>query len=354
MAGPADLTVEAFEEDSSNAKITRATGRAAPVGAETSSPPDTGRDAPAFRCRPDAAEALAAWVRNLQLERRMSPHTVTAYIGDVVAFTTFLNDYHAAAPGLRTLADLKPGDFRAWLSHLAREGLIGASRARALSAVRNLYKWLDRDGRLHNAAVSVLTTPKVKKPLPRPLTVADSRELLDLAQEAEDSPWMGLRDRALFTVLYGCGLRISEALGLTRGQAPLEELLRVVGKGRKERQVPVLPAVAAAVAAYVAACPFATAADGPLFVGARGGPLNPAQAQKNMRRLRHMMGLPDTATPHALRHSFATHLLGAGSDLRVIQELLGHASLSSTQIYADVDTEKLFAVYNAAHPRAKG
>lgn len=329
MAGPADLD-QALEQDD---------GEAAP--------------ALTFCCRPDAAQALTAWVRHLQLERRLSPHTVTGYVADVTAFTGFLNDYHASAPGLRTLADLKPADFRAWLSFLAREGLIGASRARALSAVRNLYKWLDRDGRLHNPAIAVLTTPKVKKPLPRPLTVADAGSLLEMAEEAEDAPWMGLRDRALFTVLYGCGLRISEALGLARGQAPVGDSLRVVGKGRKERDVPVLPAVAAAVRAYLAACPFAGDADSPLFVGARGGRLNASIAQKNMRRLRHMMGLPDTATPHALRHSFATHLLGAGGDLRAIQELLGHASLSSTQVYADVDTDTLFAVYDAAHPRAK-
>lgn len=330
MAGPADLD-QALEGDD---------GAAAP--------------ALAFRCRSDAADALTAWVRHLQLERRLSPHTVTGYVADVTAFTGFLNDYHASAPGLRTLADLKPADFRAWLSFLAREGLIGASRARALSAVRNLYKWLDRDGRLHNPAIAVLTTPKVKKPLPRPLTVADAGTLLEMAEEAEDAPWMGLRDRALFTVLYGCGLRISEALGLSRGQAPVGDSLRVIGKGRKEREVPVLPAVAAAVRAYMAACPFAGDADAPLFVGARGGRLNASIAQKNMRRLRRMMGLPETATPHALRHSFATHLLGAGGDLRAIQELLGHASLSSTQVYADVDTDKLFAVYDAAHPRAKG
>lgn len=335
MAGPADLT-----PDSDGFSSGGASGEEQP--------------ALAFRCRPDAAEALTAWVRNLQSERRLSPHTVAAYIGDVTIFTAFLNDYHAAAPGLRTLADLKPGDFRAWLSHLAREGLSGASRARALSAVRTLYKWLDRDGRLHNAAIGVLTTPKVNKRLPRPLTVADSRELLELAETTEDAPWMGLRDRALFTLLYGCGLRISEALDLNRGQAPVGESLRVIGKGKKERQVPVLPVVAAAMRAYLEACPFPGDADAPLFVGTRGGRLNPAAAQKNMRHLRRLMGLPDSATPHALRHSFATHLLGAGGDLRAIQELLGHASLSSTQIYADVDTEKLFAVYDAAHPRAKG
>ncbi|HRJ61562.1 MAG TPA: site-specific integrase, partial [Azospirillaceae bacterium] len=230
MAGPADLD-QALKEDD---------GEAAP--------------ALAFRCRADAAEALTAWVRHLQLERRLSPHTVTGYVADVAAFTGFLNDYHASAPGLRTLADLKPADFRAWLSFLAREGLIGASRARALSAVRNLYKWLDRDGRLHNPAIAVLTTPKVKKPLPRPLTVADAGTLLEMAEAAEDAPWMGLRDRALFTVLYGCGLRISEALGLSRAQAPVGDSLRVIGKGRKEREVPVLPAVAAAVRAYVEAC----------------------------------------------------------------------------------------------------
>lgn len=323
------------------------------------SPPDglADHDEPpalAFRCQPDAAEALTAWVRWLETEKRVSRHTLSAYIADVTVFLTFLGDYHGRPPGLRALADLKPMDFRAWLAYLAREGLIGASRARALSAVRNLYKWLDRDGRLHNAAIGVLATPKVKKPLPRPLTIADSRELLDMAESAEDSPWMGLRDRALFTLLYGCGLRISEALSLPRAACPLGETLRVLGKGNKERQVPVLPAVRAAVAAYAAACPFVGGPEAPLFVGARGGVLNPATAQKAMRHVRRLMGLPDSVTPHALRHSFATHLLGDGGDLRAIQELLGHASLSSTQRYADVDTEKLFATYDAAHPRAKG
>lgn len=307
----------------------------------------------AFRCQPDAAEALAAWIGWLTHEKRVSPHTLSAYILDVTAFTTFLTDYRGHAPGMRTLAELAPMDFRAWLAHLAREGLVPASRARALAAVRNLYKWLDRDGRLHNAAIGVLSTPKTRKPLPRPLTIPDAAQLLELAGTEDDTPWIGARDQALFTLLYGCGLRISEALRLTRAEAPVGDLLRVLGKGNKERVVPVLPAVGEAVRAYIAICPFDGGPESPLFVGARGGPLNPAIAQKSMRHLRRLMGLPDTATPHALRHSFATHLLADGSDLRVIQDLLGHVSLSTTQRYADVETEKLFQVHAAAHPRAK-
>ncbi|NYZ13619.1 tyrosine recombinase XerC [Azospirillum sp. RWY-5-1] len=325
---------------------------ASPDDAPEDIPEDSGRPL-GFSARPDLQEAVALWRRWLATEKRVADHTLTAYTADVAAFLTFLTGYHGQPPSMNTLGDLTAMDFRAWLAALARDGLIPASRARALSAVRNLFRWLDRSGRLHNAAIGTITTPRSKKPMPRPLTVADAATLLEASGAEPDAPWIGARDRALFTLLYGCGLRISEALGLTRGEAPLGDLLRVTGKGRKERQVPVLPAVNEAVRAYLDACPYAPGPDAPLFVGVRGGPLNPAIAQRQMQHLRRLMGLPDSATPHALRHSFATHLLAGGGDLRAIQDLLGHASLSTTQRYTDVETEHLMAIYANAHPRAR-
>lgn len=306
-----------------------------------------------FSARPDVQDALAHWRRWLASERNVSPHTLAAYLGDVAVFLAFLTGYQGRPPSLNDLGALGPAEFRAWLSRLAGDGLIAASRARALAAVRNLFRWLDRSGRLHNAAIGTLATPKVKRPVPRPLTELDAGRLLAEAERDPDEPWVGRRDRALFTLLYGCGLRISEALGLTRREAPLGETLRVTGKGRKERMVPVLPAVSEAVRAYLDACPYDGGPDAPLFVGVRGGPLNPAVAQRRMQHLRRLMGLPESATPHALRHSFATHLLAGGGDLRAIQDLLGHASLSTTQRYTDVETEQLMTVYRAAHPRAR-
>jgi integrase/recombinase XerC len=307
---------------------------------------------PGFSAAPDVTEALALWLRWLATERRASPRTRDAYIGDVATFLAFVTGYRGAPPSLDVLSRLTVGDFRAWLSHLSREGLAPPSRGRALAAVRNLFRWFDRSGRMHNPAIAAIATPRARRPVPRPLASADARALLDAAGEA-DAPWIGARDQALFTLLYGCGLRISEALDLLRDAAPLGASLRVLGKGGKERLVPVLPAVREAVNAYLALCPFAAGPKDPLFLGVRGGRLNPALAQRRMRDLRHQLGLPDTATPHALRHSFATHLLAGGGDLRAIQELLGHASLSTTQRYADVDTERLMEVYAAAHPRAK-
>lgn len=306
-----------------------------------------------FSAQPDVQDALAHWRRWLESERNVSPHTLTAYIGDVAGFLEFLTGYQGRSPSMNDLGSLTPADFRAWLSRLAGDGLINASRARALAAVRNFFRWMDRSGRLHNAAIGTLSTPKVKRPVPRPLTELDADRLLETAETDPDEPWIGKRDRALFTLLYGCGLRISEALGLARKDAPLGDVLRVTGKGRKERIVPVLPAVTEAVRAYMDACPYDGGPDAPLFVGVRGKVLNPAIAQRQMQHLRRLMGLPETATPHALRHSFATHLLADGGDLRAIQDLLGHASLSTTQRYTDVETEQLMAVYRAAHPRAK-
>ncbi|WP_029011036.1 tyrosine recombinase XerC [Azospirillum halopraeferens] len=306
-----------------------------------------------FSARPDVQEALAHWRRWLESEKGVSPHTLAAYVGDVAVFLAFLTEYRGAPPSLNDLGDLRAMDFRAWLARRAGDGLCAASRARALAAVRNLFRWLDRSGRLHNPAIASLATPRAKRPMPRPLSEADAATLLDAAGEEADAPWVGARDRALFTVLYGCGLRIAEALGLTRRDAPLGDTLRVLGKGRKERIVPVLPAVNEAVRAYLDLCPHRHGPDGPLFTGVRGGPLNPAIAQRRMQHLRRLLGLPDTATPHALRHSFATHLLAGGGDLRAIQDLLGHASLSTTQRYTDVENEQLFTVYAGTHPRAR-
>jgi integrase/recombinase XerC len=307
-----------------------------------------------FSAQADVQDALAAWQRWLDSERNMSRHTLSAYIGDVAVFLQFLTEYRGGQPpSLNDLGGLKAADFRAWLAKLAGDGLIAASRARALAAVRNLFRWMDRSGRLHNPVIATLATPKGKRPVPRPLTEIDAGRLLEEAEKDREEPWIGRRDRALFTLLYGCGLRISEALSLARKDAPLGDVLRVTGKGSKERIVPILPAVTEAVRAYLDSCPFDGGPDAPLFVGVRGGPLAPAVAQRQMQHLRRLMGLPETATPHALRHSFATHLLADGGDLRAIQDLLGHASLSTTQRYTDVESEQLMAVYRSAHPRAK-
>ncbi|CAO3423477.1 tyrosine recombinase XerC [Azospirillum doebereinerae] len=307
-----------------------------------------------FSAKPDVQDTLVHWQRWMRSERNVSPHTLSAYVTDVAEFLRFLTEYRGGSPpSLNDLAGMKAGEFRAWLSRLAMDGLVGASRARKLAAVRNLFRWMDRDGRLHNPAIATLNTPKVLRPVPRPLTEIDADRFLAEAEQDREEPWIGKRDRALFTLLYGCGLRISEALGLARKDAPLGESLRVTGKGRKERMIPVLPAVTEAVQAYLDSCPFTLPPDGPLFVGVRGGRLSAGIAQHQMQKLRGLMGLPDSATPHALRHSFATHLLADGGDLRAIQDLLGHASLSTTQRYTDVESEQLMNVYRSAHPRAR-
>lgn len=306
-----------------------------------------------FSARDDLIEAVFAWRTRLVAERGASPHTVDAYLSDIAAFFRFLTGYRGEPPDLAILAELTAVDFRAWLSALAGDGLAAASRARALAAARNFFRWLERSARLRNVAIGTIGTPRVRRPAPRPLTREDALALPRLAEEDADEPWIGARDRALFTLLYACGLRVSEALGLERSVAPLGASLRILGKGRKERMVPVLPAAARAIDRYLALSPHATPPDGPLFTGVRGGPLNPAQARRRMGELRRLAGLPESATPHALRHSFATHLLTDGADLRAIQELLGHASLSTTQRYTDVDVERLMDVHAAAHPRAK-
>ncbi|HEX4507482.1 MAG TPA: tyrosine recombinase XerC [Alphaproteobacteria bacterium] len=301
----------------------------------------------------DLAVVLPRWRDWLAIERQFSDHTVTAYLTDVTAFLGFFAGHRGHPIRLRDLAEAELADFRAWLARKTSAGATATSRARAVSALRNFFNWLDRSGILHNPRIGALTTPKLPRTAPKPLPVADAATLLDAAETFVEEPWIGLRDRALFTLLYGCGLRISEGLALNRGALPLGDSLKVLGKGRKERVVPVLPAVAEAIADYVAACPYGGGKDAPIFVGAKGKRLDPAIAQKAMRSLRSQLQLPDTATPHALRHSFATHLLGGGGDLRAIQELLGHASLSTTQRYTEVETEQLLSVYRDAHPRAR-
>ncbi len=298
------------------------------------------------------SRAIDDWRRWLIHEKRASPHTIDAYSRDLGGFLAFLRQHLGGSPGLGDLDGLSAADFRAWMARRAAAGLSRSSTARAMSVLRNFFRWLERNGYGANHAIRAMRSPKRPHGIPRPLPVADADLLLQSVDLLPGEPWETQRDVALFTLLYGCGLRISEALGLARRDAPTGDSLRVTGKGGKERMLPVLPLVRDAIGAYLAACPLGAGDDGPLFLGRRGKRLNPGVAQRRLRELRILLGLPQTVTPHALRHSFATHLLGAGVDLRSIQELLGHASLSTTQRYTEVDSESLMATYRAAHPRA--
>ncbi len=305
-----------------------------------------------FSAAEDLHGAIATWMAWLAGERRASAHTVAAYGRDLAFFLDFLTGHLGEPSSLATFARLVPADFRAYLAFRAAR-VERSSVARGLSVVRVFIRFLERRGLASGPALAVLRAPKLPHGVPKPLSVGDAAEMIDAPSGFVVSPWQAKRDVAVLTLLYGCGLRISEALGLKRAEAPQGDLITITGKGNKQRIVPTLPAVRQAIADYLAACPYTLAADGPLFVGARGGPLHPRLVQRQMETLRRALGLPETATPHALRHSFATHLLGGGGDLRAIQELLGHASLSTTQRYTSVETERLFAVYDAAHPRAR-
>jgi integrase/recombinase XerC len=305
--------------------------------------------------------ARAAWLAWLAAERRASPNTVEAYGADAAEFLGFLTGHLGREPDLDALGGLLPADLRAFLAHRAAAGDGTATRARRLAAIRGFLRYLTRQHGMAALPLGALRGPRPKPPIPRALTPADARRV---ATEAGDVHALGRRERpalqaarevALFSLLYGAGLRIAEALALDLADAPLpgaEAALRVRGKGGKERLVPVLPAVRAAIAAYLAQRGPGAPAD-PLFIGARGGRLDPAVAQRSLREFRRLAGLPEHATPHALRHSFATHLLGAGADLRAIQDLLGHASLSTTQRYTAVDAAGLLATWRRAHPRAR-
>ena len=304
-------------------------------------------------------DALQAWLTYLTHERRAAARTVGAYADCVVPYLAFLERHRGGALPLPALAEVSAGDLRAYLAH-RRSGerpLSPRSVSQALSAIRAFHRWLDRRLDIPNPAIGLVRGPRLPAGLPRPVSEDQARGLIeDAAQGDHGAPdreaWEAARDEALLTLLWGCGLRISEALSLTRADAPLAQSLRINGKGGKTRMVPVLPAVRAAVDAYVAALPRALSGDEPLFRAVRGGPYSPRHAQALMQTLRGRLGLPISATPHALRHSFATHLLGAGADLRSIQELLCHASLSTTQKYADVDAAGLMAAYGKAHPHA--
>ena len=306
-----------------------------------------------FAAADDLRAAIGLWMGWLAAERRASAHTVAAYGRDLALFLDFLIEHLGELPSLAAIDQLRTADFRAYLARRVQGHAERSSLARALSVLRGFVRFLHRRGLASTNALAALRSPRQRAGVPKPLTVEDATAAVDVVGEFAAIGWHSKRDIAILTLLYGCGLRLSEALGLSRGEAPLSETLVVTGKGRKQRLLPVLPVVRAAVADYLATCPHTSAADGPLFVGARGGPLNPRLVQRRMAEVRGYLGLPESATPHALRHSFATHLLGAGGDLRAIQELLGHASLSTTQRYTSVETERLLAIYDAAHPRAR-
>ena len=299
-------------------------------------------------------DALTLWSRFLSDERDLAPKSVESYLRDVRQFIGFIHRSQKQQLHLASLSNLKIRDFRRFLAFRRDEGISDRSVARGLSALRLFYKFLEQHYQVSNAEIQLVSSPKLPHSLPKPLPVDKALESVDAAEIVRDVPqWINDRDVAVLLLLYGAGLRISEALSLTRGQAPINgvDVLEIVGKGKRERRVPILPIISEAILRYIQICPFELEEDEPLFRGERGGQLSPRIIQLLMARLRHVLHLPDTATPHALRHSFATHLLGSGADLRQIQELLGHASLSTTQIYTEVDRDQLLRIYDAAHPR---
>jgi len=305
----------------------------------------------------DTAVEMTRWLGHLGSERRMSANTVEAYARDARQFLEFLATHLGGKPSLSELAKLTPQDVRAFMAARRADGIGGRSLMRMLAGIRSFARFLERNGKGKVGALAAVRAPKVPKTLPKPLAIDLAKRVTDAETRAGElrEQWVLARDAAVLSLLYGSGLRISEALGLARGEIPAPgkgDAITVTGKGNKQRMVPLLPQVSQSIADYISLCPYDLPADGPLFVGARGGPLSPRIVQLAMERLRGALNLPDSATPHALRHSFATHLLTRGGDLRAIQELLGHASLSTTQIYTAVDSERLLEVYRNTHPRA--
>ncbi len=307
-----------------------------------------------FLAEPALKSALGHWLDWLKHERRAADNTVSSYARDVEGFLKFISGHLGFTPGIKDLEYLKPADFRAFLAAEGNSGKSKTTIAHKMSTLRTLFRYFDRNAVLSNSAIGAVRTPRIPKSIPKALSIEEALELVECADVFATDPWVGKRDRALLMLLYGCGLRIGEALSLDVGDfPPNQEAMTITGKGNKQRVVPILPAVSKAVAQYIKSSPFPMKPTSPLFLGVRGGRLSPGVAQATVRNLRGFLGLPDTATPHALRHSFATHLLSGGGDLRTIQELLGHASLSTTQRYTDVDEARLQAVYNRSHPRAR-
>ena len=306
----------------------------------------------------DVLRELKRWLEFISAERRLSPKTCEAYARDVGFFLAFLTGHFGHAPRLSDLSKLAPADIRSFLAFRRANGVEARTLQRSLAAARSFARFLEREGRGKSDALSAVRAPKVAKTLPRPLDAASAMAITDSSTRAyeEREPWVLARDAAVLSLLYGAGLRIAEALSLTRRQIPAPgtaDSITVIGKGNKARMVPLIPQITQSIADYIAICPFDLAADEPLFRGEKGGPLSPRIVQLAMERMRGALGLPDSVTPHALRHSFATHLLARGGDLRSIQELLGHASLATTQIYTQVDSTHLLEAYRAAHPRAR-
>jgi len=302
---------------------------------------------------PELLAERQRWLDGLMRERRLSDNTVEAYERDTRQFLTFLTGHLAGPPRLSDIRTLRPADLRGFLAQRRKGGAGARTLGRGLAGLRSFLRYLERNGLANAAGAAAVRSPKQPKSLPKPLTDRDALTVVTSQAQLAEEPWIAARNAAVLTLLYGCGLRISEALGLTPSEfsgAPTS--LRIVGKGDKTRIVPLIEAAHAAVATYLKLCPYPIAADAPLFLGARGAKLQPAIIQREMQKLRGALGLPETATPHALRHSFATHLLAGGGDLRTIQELLGHASLSTTQVYTGVDSARLLEIYDRAHPRA--
>ena len=302
---------------------------------------------------PDLIAERQLWLENLQHERRLSALTVDAYERDTRQFLQFLTGHLGGPARIEDIHTLRPADLRAFLANRRREGDGARSLGRHMAGIRSLLRFLEKKGLVNAAGAGAVRAPKQPKSLPKPLLPEQALNVIQAGADLQDEPWVGARDAAVLALLYGCGLRISEALGLRPVDLPAEAtMLTITGKGGKTRLVPLLPVVLESVRVYQHLCPFALASGEPMFRGARGGPLQPAIIQRQMQRLRGALGLPETATPHALRHSFATHLLSGGGDLRTIQELLGHASLSTTQVYTGVDSVRLLEIYDRAHPRA--
>jgi integrase/recombinase XerC len=318
---------------------------------DASNPQTAGRS---YCAGPALASTIVAWLHFLAAERRASPKTIEAYGRDLAQFCAFLTDHLGAEAALTDLAELAAADFRAFLAARRNSGAESRTLARQLSAIRSFFRHLEKNSGLKNPGLTALKGPKLAHGVPRPLSISAAKRLCeDETLAGENLPWVLARDRAVLLLLYACGLRISEALNLFRRDAPLEsDILTVQGKGGKTRIVPVLPLVQQAIIRYLDLCPVPLAPDDPLFIGVKGGRLKPRIIQLLIARLRGALGLPGNATPHALRHSFATHLLSSGADLRSIQELLGHSSLSTTQVYTEVDRRHLIEQYRKAHPRA--